>query len=238
MPSIAPGIISSKRRPNASMSSQPCRRAAAEAQRPLRRRSGRVLLLVPLDGAYLGEEILHRRFVAGEQLAVEVARIPVDQHAAEIEDDDAAAWRRVRHGALSQAATGARCVRLPITRRRSSTDLHRVSGAVECADRGGNREHGLEIEVGQTVGDHSDLHGDVSGLSRGGFGVAWENETVPYCEPDGRPAGRATSLMLVNFILFRIGGFACLLGAVGGPVAYWGGVNDAPASPRAFGSPR
>ncbi len=50
-------------------------------------------------------------------------------------------------------------------------------------EAGGNREHGLEIEVRQAVGDHSDFHGDVSGLSRGGFGVAWENETVPYCEP-------------------------------------------------------
>jgi hypothetical protein len=46
--------------------------------------------------------------------------------------------------------------------------------------------------------------------------VEWENETVPYCEPGGRSAKRATALMLVNFILFQIGWFACVLGGARG----------------------
>ena len=49
-----------------------------------------VLPLVPLLGAYRGEELLHRRLVAAEELAVEVARIPLEEHAADIEDGDAA----------------------------------------------------------------------------------------------------------------------------------------------------
>ena len=53
----------------------------------LRPRPAGIELGVPLLAADLGEEALHRGVVAGEQLAVEVARIPVDADAAEVEDD-------------------------------------------------------------------------------------------------------------------------------------------------------
>ena len=43
-----------------------------------------VLLGVPLRGADGGQELLHRGLV-GQQLAVEVARVPVDQDPAQVE---------------------------------------------------------------------------------------------------------------------------------------------------------
>ena len=56
-----------------------------------------VLALVPFRRADRSEEVLHRRLVAVEQLAIEVSRVPVDQDAAEIEDDDAALCVRCNH---------------------------------------------------------------------------------------------------------------------------------------------
>src|SRR5215469_7592956 len=44
-----------------------------------------ILAAVPLMRANRGQKILHPRVVAGEQLAVEVSRVPVDQNAAEVE---------------------------------------------------------------------------------------------------------------------------------------------------------
>src|SRR5262249_5232461 len=58
---------------------------------------------VPLRGTHLGEEVLDR-VLARQQLAVEQARVPVAQHAAEVEHDGAfglhekrsqAAWREM-----------------------------------------------------------------------------------------------------------------------------------------------
>src|SRR6185437_16475726 len=51
-----------------------------------------ILALVPCLGADGGEKFLHRRLVAGEEAAVEMTRVPVDEDAAEIEDDDRARW--------------------------------------------------------------------------------------------------------------------------------------------------
>ena len=59
--------------------------------------SPRVLFLVPFDGAHRGEKILHRRFVAGEELAVEMAWIPFEQDATQVEDRDAAPRALVGH---------------------------------------------------------------------------------------------------------------------------------------------
>ena len=56
--------------------------AAAFGKRP-----ADVLATVPFVRADGGKEMLHRRLVAGEPLAVEVTGDPVDQHAAEIEHD-------------------------------------------------------------------------------------------------------------------------------------------------------
>jgi hypothetical protein len=56
-----------------------------------------VLLHVPLARADLGEEPLHLRRV-GEDLSVEVARVPPQQDPADIEDDrGGAAWSRSPH---------------------------------------------------------------------------------------------------------------------------------------------
>ena len=57
-----------------------------------------VLATVPFVRADGSEEMLHRHLIAGEQLAVEVTGIPVDQNAAEIEYDDFAG--RLRHRSL------------------------------------------------------------------------------------------------------------------------------------------
>ena len=46
-----------------------------------------VLQPVPFAGGHLGQESLHLRGI-GNQLAVEVAGVPVDQHAAQVEDRD------------------------------------------------------------------------------------------------------------------------------------------------------
>ena len=43
------------------------------------------MALVPLQRAHLFEEAIHRLFVV-EQLAVEVAGVPVEQDAADVED--------------------------------------------------------------------------------------------------------------------------------------------------------
>jgi hypothetical protein len=56
-----------------------------------------IVVAVPFVGAHGGKKMLHPRFVAGEQLAVEMPRVPVDQHAAEVEHDDIAP--RLRHPA-------------------------------------------------------------------------------------------------------------------------------------------
>ena len=50
-------------------------------------RPTRILLDVPLGRRDLGEERLHPRLITREQLPVEIARVPVDQHSAEIEHD-------------------------------------------------------------------------------------------------------------------------------------------------------
>ena len=52
--------------------------------------SAPILPLVPFLRANGREEIFHRLLVAGKQLAVEEARIPLQQHAAQVEYDDAA----------------------------------------------------------------------------------------------------------------------------------------------------
>jgi len=68
-----------------------CPRAAARRRSAGGLASGKgpagVLATVPFVRADGGEEMLHRCFVAAQQLAVEVTRIPVDQNAAEIKHD-------------------------------------------------------------------------------------------------------------------------------------------------------
>src|SRR6516164_1998377 len=54
-----------------------------------------VLASVPFMGADIRQKMLHRRLVSGKQLAVEVPRVPIDQHAADIEDHDVS--YRLRH---------------------------------------------------------------------------------------------------------------------------------------------
>jgi len=66
-----------------------------------------VLAAVPFMRADGGEEMLHRHLVAGEQLAVEVAGIPVDQHAAKIEHDGIAG--HLRHRPLYWASASCAC---------------------------------------------------------------------------------------------------------------------------------
>src|SRR5205085_9422955 len=56
--------------------------------RALGERPAGVLALVPFGGADGGEEILHRSLIAVEELAIQVARIPVEQYAAQVEDSD------------------------------------------------------------------------------------------------------------------------------------------------------
>ena len=46
-----------------------------------------ILTAVPFMRADIREEMLHRRLVAREQLAIEMAGIPGDQNAAEVEHD-------------------------------------------------------------------------------------------------------------------------------------------------------
>src|SRR5207247_3307062 len=60
----------------------------AQAERVDRLREGPspVQLVVPGRCAHLGQEPLHARLVAGEQLSVKVARVPVDDDTAQIED--------------------------------------------------------------------------------------------------------------------------------------------------------
>src|SRR5262249_20419542 len=50
-----------------------------------------ILTTVPLMGADIGQKMLHRRLVAGKQLAVEMPKVPIDQHTADIEDHHASA---------------------------------------------------------------------------------------------------------------------------------------------------
>src|SRR6516165_793892 len=47
-----------------------------------------VLAAVPIMGADIRQKMLHRRLVPGKELAVKMSRVPVDQHAADIEDHD------------------------------------------------------------------------------------------------------------------------------------------------------
>ncbi len=49
-------------------------------------RAAGIVLQMPRHGADLGEEALHRGIVTVEQLAIEMARVPVEQDSAEIED--------------------------------------------------------------------------------------------------------------------------------------------------------
>ena len=58
-----------------------------------------ILAAVPFMGAHRCKEMFHRRFVAGEELAVEMPRVPINQNAAEVEHHDAAA--RLCHRCLS-----------------------------------------------------------------------------------------------------------------------------------------
>ena len=50
-----------------------------------------ILTAVPLMGAHGRKKTLHHRLVAREELAVEMSRVPIDQHTAQIEDHDASA---------------------------------------------------------------------------------------------------------------------------------------------------
>jgi len=52
--------------------------------------------------------MLHRRFIACRQLAVEVTRIPFDQHAAQVEDRDASTVGRLHVRESGQAETRSR----------------------------------------------------------------------------------------------------------------------------------
>ena len=64
-----------------------------------------ILHHVPLPRGHLGQEPLHLGRV-GDELAVEVARVPVDQHAAEVEDHDGGSGRgtfRGQNQAFSQS---------------------------------------------------------------------------------------------------------------------------------------
>ena len=56
-----------------------------------------VLRLMPFARGHFGQKLLHFGRV-GNELAVEVAGIPVDQHAAEIEDSDRSSGRSVFWG--------------------------------------------------------------------------------------------------------------------------------------------
>src|SRR5262249_49366286 len=66
-----------------------------------------ILLLVPFLRAHRGEEILHCASI-GEELAVEVARVPVDEDAAEIEDDGLDADPLAHVGATQTRSISAR----------------------------------------------------------------------------------------------------------------------------------
>src|SRR3954469_3964867 len=68
----------------------------------LSKRSAAILLPVPVRRANMRQEVLHRREIAVEQAAVEIARIPVNQDAAQIKDDDGAAWLLHRHSLSRQ----------------------------------------------------------------------------------------------------------------------------------------
>jgi hypothetical protein len=59
-----------------------------------------VVRLVPFERADPREEVLHLLFVV-EELAVEVARVPVDEHAPDVEDHGVSghAWQSLRGGA-------------------------------------------------------------------------------------------------------------------------------------------
>ena len=59
-----------------------------------------ILAAVPFMGADRRQKMFHRRLVAGEQLAVEMPRVPVDQNPAEVEHHDAAAWLCHSEGGL------------------------------------------------------------------------------------------------------------------------------------------
>src|SRR5258707_2036119 len=50
------------------------------------KRSPGILLRVPRRCTNGSEEVFHRRFIAIEQLAVEVTRVPIDYHTPKIED--------------------------------------------------------------------------------------------------------------------------------------------------------
>src|ERR1700732_2517722 len=52
------------------------------------KRSPGILLRVPRRCTNGTEEVFHRRFIAIEQLAVEVTRVPIDYHTPQIEDCD------------------------------------------------------------------------------------------------------------------------------------------------------
>ena len=62
--------------------------------------SARVLVRVPLRGGYLSKERLHLVRVI-EQLSVEIARVPIDKDAPEIEDHGGQAHRRNRAHSFS-----------------------------------------------------------------------------------------------------------------------------------------
>src|SRR5690242_1231187 len=79
---------------------------------PVGKAPPRVLPLVPRFGADAAEECFHRGVVAGEGLSIQMSRIPLEQHAAEVEHDDAPPW-------CLHASAGERS---PSTRRSSATD--------------------------------------------------------------------------------------------------------------------
>ena len=91
-------------------------------------RAARVLPLVPFLGADVAEEMLHRCVVAGEELAIEMPRIPLQQDATNIEHDDAAPARRGVRRLHARGAAGRRSLAaatpptLRRLRRRSSPD--------------------------------------------------------------------------------------------------------------------
>src|SRR4029077_11101860 len=62
-----------------------------------------VLALIPVRGAYRCKEVLHRRLIAVEQLAVQVARVPIDEDATKIEHDH----RSFGHSQITQRSIDA-----------------------------------------------------------------------------------------------------------------------------------
>jgi hypothetical protein len=106
----------------------------------LRPRSSRVLGAIPLGGRHGGEEILHRLLVS-EEGSVEVARVPIDEDAAEVEHDRRDASGDARGPVRAHASGGYK-----IKRRRRILRLRTTAGRVKTAERT-NRQHGRPLQA-------------------------------------------------------------------------------------------